>query len=58
MTVTDSTPDTTRVSTPQCCGQDMQPKEAFVTQRLFYRCGKCLRNNYSQGASTHAHTVR
>ena len=57
MALTVAAPTTGTKATPTCCGQAMRPKESFVTQRSFHQCTKCLRNDYSVNASTHAHTV-
>ena len=58
MTTTAAEPTTTtgQATAPECCGQPMTKREAFVTQRTFHRCDVCLRNDYSVGAFTHAHT--
>ncbi len=58
MTTTFETTTPTTVKVPVHCGQEMRPKESFVTQRLFFQCTACLHNTYSVGASSHAHTVR
>lgn len=46
-------PTSTTPAVPTCCGQPMAAVTAYVTQRVFHRCGTCHGNTYGLTASYH-----